>query len=138
MSFFKEFREFAIRGNAIDMAVGITVGAAFTSIVNSFVKDVLTPPLGFLTGGIDFSDKVLVLEAPLIKGVDPITINYGLFINALISFIIVSFAIFLLVKQINRLKKNAPSLEPAEKICPHCFSNIPFAAKKCKFCTSSV
>jgi large conductance mechanosensitive channel len=138
MAFLKEFKEFAIRGNVIDMAVGITVGAAFTSIVNSFVKDILTPPLGLLTGGIDFSNKVLILKAPLIEGVSPIAINYGLFINALISFLIVSFAIFLLVKQVNRLRKNVPPLEPTEKTCPFCLSNIPLAAKKCKFCTSDV
>lgn len=110
MGFVKEFKEFAVRGNVVDMAVGIIVGAAFSTIVNSFVKDVLMPPLGLLAGGVDFSDKKLVLKqgvsaAEGVKAVPEVSVNYGVFINSVINFVIVAFAVFLLVKAINRLKR---------------------------------
>jgi large conductance mechanosensitive channel len=119
----KEFRDFAMRGNVVDLAVGIIIGAAFTSIVNSLVKDILMPPLGFIMGGIDFSnffitisgDDFTTLKAAQDAGA--VTINYGLFLNAVINFLIVAFAIFLLVKQINRFKKAeqpAPPPGPSE------------------------
>jgi len=136
MPFIKEFKEFAVKGNVVDIGVGIVIGAAFSTIVNSFVKDILNPPLGLLTGEIDFSDKLVVLKEAT-ESATAVTVNYGLFINALINFFIVAFAIFLVVKQINRLKKEAPSA-PAQKECPHCFSKIPIAAKKCAFCTSNI
>lgn len=128
---FKEFRDFAVKGNAIDMAVGIVIGAAFGKIVDSLVKDVLTPPLGILTGGLDFSS----LKIPLYKEA---TINIGMFLNALISFVIVAFALFLIVKQVNLLKKAPPSADPTTKQCPKCCSTIPVRATRCPNCTSEL
>lgn len=119
----KEFRDFAMRGNVVDLAVGIIIGAAFTSIVNSLVKDILMPPIGFIMGGIDFSDFFIALSATQYESLKAaqdagvVTINYGLFLNAVINFLIVAFAIFLLVKQINRFKKAeeaAPAPGPSE------------------------
>ena len=139
MKFLKEFKEFAMRGNVLDMAIGIVIGAAFTGIVNSFVKDVLTPPLGLLSGNVDFSEKSIVLKEAT-DVATAVTLNYGLFINALINFIIVAFAIFILIKQINKLKRKEPEPEPAptQKECIYCLSNIPLGATKCKFCASDV
>ncbi|MCL2878020.1 MAG: large conductance mechanosensitive channel protein MscL [Acidobacteria bacterium] len=142
----KEFKDFAMRGNVIDMAVGIVIGAAFGKIVTSFVSDLLTPPLGKLTGNVDFSNLFIclsaeqysTLEAARAAGVA--TINYGIFINTVIDFVIVAFAIFLLVKQINRLKKKVEHEAPAaptEKECPFCVSMIPLKATRCPRCTSS-
>jgi large conductance mechanosensitive channel len=121
MGFVKEFKEFAMRGNVMDMAVGIIIGAAFTTVVNSLVKDVIMPPLGYVTGGLDFADKKLMLRQA-VKAADgttivkpDVTLNYGLFINAIISFIIVAFAIFLLVKGMNALRRKqeaAPAAPP--------------------------
>ena len=120
MGIIKEFKEFAMRGNVMDMAVGIIIGAAFSGIVNSFVKDVLMPPLGYLSGGIDFSDKKMVLKQGVtasegVKAVPEVALNYGTFINAVINFLIVSFAIFLLIKGMNRLRRKeeaAPAPPP--------------------------
>ena len=115
----REFREFAMRGNVIDLAVGIIIGAAFTTIVNSLVNDLIMPPIGLLIGGIDFSSFFVTLKGgsfPTLeaaKAAGAVTINYGLFINAVIRFIIVAFAIFILVKQINRLQREAPPAAPA-------------------------
>jgi large conductance mechanosensitive channel len=111
MSFVKEFREFAVKGNVVDMAVGIIIGVAFGKIVTSFVTDIITPPLGYLIGGVDFTDMKATLPA-LQEGRDPVTINYGAFLQTAFDFIIVAFAIFLVVKMINRLKRKeevAPS-----------------------------
>ena len=110
MGFVKEFKEFAVRGNVVDMAVGIIVGAAFSTIVNSFVKDILMPPLGLAAGGVDFSDKKLVLKSAVaagegVKAAPEVSVNYGVFINSVINFLIVAFAVFLLVKGINQLKR---------------------------------
>ena len=119
---FKEFRDFAMRGNVIDLAVGIIIGAAFTGIVNSLVNDILMPPIGFIMGGIDFSNFFITLSGPdmetlkAAKDAGAATINYGVFLNAVINFLIVAFAIFMLVKQINRFKRQeeaAPSAPPA-------------------------
>ena len=147
----KEFKEFAMRGNVIDMAVGIIIGAAFGKIVTSFVSDLLTPPLGKLTGNVDFSNLFITLsttehyptlEAARNAGVA--TINYGIFINAVIDFLIVAFAVFLLVKQVNRLKKklecgeDPASAEPAEKECPFCITTISIKATRCPHCTSQL
>lgn len=120
---FKEFRDFAMRGNVVDLAVGIIIGAAFTSIVNSLVKDILMPPVGFIMGGIDFSNFFITLSGPDVETLKAaqdagaVTINYGVFLNAVINFLIVAFAIFILVKQINRFKKAeeaAPAPGPSE------------------------
>lgn len=148
----KEFKEFAVKGNVLDMAVGIIIGAAFGTIVQSLVKDVIMPPIGFLLGNVDFSNLFIVLKSGLeIPGpyasVDAaqkagaVTINYGLFINAIISFLIVAFAVFLIVKMFNKLKRKEEALPPAaptDKDCPFCFSKIPVKAVKCGHCTSAL
>jgi large conductance mechanosensitive channel len=146
---FKEFKEFAMRGNVVDMAVGIVIGAAFSAIVKSMVDDVLMPPIGLLLGGVDFSDFFIVLKegakaaAPYhsladAKTAGAVTLNFGLFINAIISFTIVAFTLFMLIKGMNRLRANeAPKLVSTKK-CPHCCSDIALAATKCPHCTSEL
>lgn len=147
---FKEFREFAVKGNVVDMAVGIIIGGAFGTIVKSLVADVLMPPIGLLMGGVDFTNLFIVLKAgdgggtflslADAKGAGAVTINYGLFINSVISFLIVAFAVFLVIRQINRLKREeeTPPTEPTTKDCPHCFTEIPIKASRCPNCTSQV
>jgi large conductance mechanosensitive channel len=140
----KEFKEFAMRGNVIDMAVGIIIGAAFGKIVSSFVKDVIMPPIGMLTGGVDFSGLFLNLSSGTYatladaQKAGAATINYGVFINTVLDFLIVAFAIFIVIKQINRLKKEPPPADPTTKKCPYCISEIPIAATKCGHCTADV
>lgn len=132
---FKEFKEFAMRGNVVDMAVGIIIGAAFGGIVTSLVNDVLMPPIGMLTGGIDFSKLALSLQD------DPaVAIKYGVFINAVINFLIIAFAIFMVVRAMNRLKKKeeAAPAAPTTKECPECLMTIPLKAKRCGHCTAVV
>jgi large conductance mechanosensitive channel len=135
----KEFKEFAMRGNVIDLAVGVIIGAAFGKIVTSLVNDILMPPLGLLIGNVDFSDLVLTLKQGA-EGVKPVTLNYGLFINNVISFLIVAFSVFLMVRAINALKRKEPVPPPApsEKSCPQCAMTIPMAAKRCGHCTSAL
>jgi large conductance mechanosensitive channel len=138
---FKEFRDFAIKGNVIDLAVGIIIGVAFGKIVSSLVSDILMPPIGVLLGSVDFSNLFLNLST---KSYDSLagakaagvpTINYGLFINNIIDFIILAFAIFVIVRQINRLKgQQAPTI----KECPYCISKIPIKASRCPHCTSQL
>ena len=143
---FDEFKKFALRGNVVDMAVGIVIGAAFGKIVSSFVGDVLMPPLGLALGGMDFSNLFITLGSgsfPTIaaaKAAGAPTLNYGLFINSLVDFTIVAFALFMVIKLMNRLKKEeaAPAKAPDTKKCPECLSDIPLAAKRCLYCTSSV
>lgn len=146
----KEFREFAMRGNVVDMAVGIIIGGAFGTIVKSLVSDVLMPPLGLLIGGVDFSDLFITLKQGAKAGpyatladaqsAGAVTVNYGTFINTLISFLIVAFAVFLLIKGINRLRreKEAPPAAPTTKDCPYCFSVIPVQATRCPHCTAEL
>ncbi len=140
----KEFKEFALKGNVLDLAIGIIIGAAFGRIVNSLVNDILMPPFGLLLGKINFADKFINLSGvyyPTLaaaKEAGAPTLNYGLFINEVISFVIMSFAIFLLVRQINRFKRPAPAMTPAAKECPHCLSSIPAKATRCAFCTSEL
>lgn len=139
----KEFKEFAMRGNVIDLAVGIIIGAAFGKIVTSFVNDILMPPLGLILGQVDFSNLFLNLSGKHYdslaeaKAAGAATLNYGMFINTVIDFLIVAFAIFLMIRQINRwtAPKVAPS-EPTTRQCPECLSTIPFKAKRCPQCTS--
>jgi large conductance mechanosensitive channel len=133
----KEFKEFALRGNVVDMAVGIIVGAAFGTIVQSLVNDVIMPPIGLLLGKVDFSELYLVLEPATAKA-QAVTLRYGLFINHIVSFVIVAFCTFLLVKQINRLRRPALAAAPTTKECPYCLSAIPVKATKCAHCTSSL
>lgn len=137
-SFFNEFKKFAMRGNVMDMAVGIIIGAAFGKIVDSMVKDILMPPIGLVLGKVDFSDLKWVLA-------DDVSINYGVFINNVISFIIVAFAVFLLIKAVNKLQekvirdeKNAEAAAPTTKKCPFCCTEIPLEACKCPNCTSDL
>ena len=147
----EEFKTFAMRGNVIDMAVGIIIGAAFGKIVDSLVNDVIMPPLGWLMGRVDFSKLFLVLPVngkwehydslAAAQQAGAVTINYGVFINAIISFLLVAFAVFLLIKGINKLKADKKAEEdaaPTTKECPHCFSKIDIRAKKCPNCTSDI
>jgi large conductance mechanosensitive channel len=147
----KEFREFAMRGNVVDMAVGIIIGAAFGTIVSSLVADIIMPPIGLLLGNIDFSNLFVVLKegskaagpyASLAdaKAAGAVSINYGFFINTIISFIIIAFAIFLLIRNINKLKRQAetPPAAPTTKECPYCLSTIPIKATRCGHCTSEL
>lgn len=146
---FKEFKEFAMRGNVVDMAVGIVIGAAFSAIVKSMVDDVLMPPIGLLLGGVDFSDFFVVLKegakaaAPYhsladAKAAGAVTLNFGLFVNAIISFTIVAFALFMLVKGMNRLRANEAPKPVSTKKCPHCCSDIALEATRCPHCTSEL
>ena len=145
---FKEFKEFAIKGNAVDLAVGVVIGAAFGSIVTSLVKDILMPPIGLLTGGLDFSNKFLVLKnasggAAFATPVDAvkagaITWNYGNFVTLVINFIIVAFCIFLVVKAMNKMKKPSPTAAPVAKDCPACAMSIPIRATRCPHCTTEL
>lgn len=146
----KEFKEFAMRGNVVDMATGIIIGGAFGTIVKSLVDDVLMPPIGLLLGGVDFTNFFAVLKegktaAPYgalanAKAAGAVTINYGLFINAVISFLIVAFAIFMVIKGMNSLRRQeeAPPAEPTTKACPFCVTDIPIKATRCPHCTSEV
>lgn len=143
----KEFKEFALRGAVIDMAVGIIIGAAFGSVVNSLVQDILMPPIGFLLGRVDFSNLFISLSGHYAslaeaQAAGAATINYGLFINTVLNFIIVAAAVFFfIVRPINRLRqaREAPaSTEPTTKECPYCFSAIPRKATRCPYCTSTL
>jgi large conductance mechanosensitive channel len=143
----KEFKEFAVKGNALDLAVGVIIGAAFTGIVNSLVKDIIMPPLGFITGGLDFSNQFIVLKNPSgasfatpaeAAKAGAITWNYGNFITLGINFIIVAFAIFLLVKAINKMKRPHPTAPPTSKDCPACTMTIPIKATRCPHCTTEL
>jgi large conductance mechanosensitive channel len=146
----KEFKEFAMRGNVVDMAVGIIIGAAFGTIVKSLVADIIMPPIGLLLGNVDFSNLFVVLKQGTVAGpyaaladaqkAGAVTINYGMFANTVISFIIVAFSVFLLIRGINKLKREeeAPPEEPTTKECPHCLSTIPIKATRCGHCTSEL
>jgi large conductance mechanosensitive channel len=140
----KEFRDFAARGNVIDLAVGVIIGAAFGKVVASIVADLIMPPIGMALGRVNFSNLFVSLNGisypslEAAKQAGAPTINYGIFLNTMIEFLIVAFAVFLLVKQINRLKKPAPAVVPDVRECPFCVSKIPLKATRCPFCTSQV
>ena len=146
----KEFREFAVRGNVMDMAVGIILGAAFGTIIKSVVDDLLMPPLGLLTGGMDFADQFVLLKAGATPGpyasleqakeAGAVTVNYGAFLNNVVTFLLVALAVFLVVRAMNRLRRQQPAAaaDPATKICPYCASDIPLAAVRCPHCTSEL
>ena len=141
---FKEFKEFAMKGNVMDMAVGIIIGAAFGKIISSFVSDVLMPPLGLLMGGVDFTNKFLTLGGGTFETLDAakkagaVTMNYGVFLNTVIDFLIVAFAIFIVVKQMNRLKRQPAAAPPSTRDCPYCLTAIPIKASRCAHCTSEL
>jgi large conductance mechanosensitive channel len=138
----EDFKKFVMRGNVLDMAVGIIIGAAFGKIVSSFVSDLVMPPIGLLLGGVDFSDFFLNLsggEYPTLaaaKEAGAVTINYGSFVNLVLDFLIVAAAVFLLVRGVERMKRKEPPAEPTTKQCSECLSDIPKAARRCAFCTS--
>jgi large conductance mechanosensitive channel len=140
MKVVKEFREFAMRGNVVDLAVGVIIGAAFGKIVTSLVNDIIMPPIGILMGGVDFSDLVVTLKDAV--GETPaVTLNYGVFISTVLDFMIVAFAIFVMIKQINRFKRKeepAPPPPVSTKECPRCCSVIPLKATRCPHCTSDI
>ncbi|MBA3650682.1 MAG: large conductance mechanosensitive channel protein MscL [Chthoniobacterales bacterium] len=145
----KEFKEFAVKGSAVDLAVGVIIGAAFGGIVTSLVKDILMPPLGLATGGLDFSNHFLVLKAgadgatnyatpAAAAAAKAVTLNYGNFITVLINFIIVAFCIFLVIRAMNRMKRPAPDGPATSKDCPACAMTIPLKATRCPHCTSEL
>jgi large conductance mechanosensitive channel len=145
----KEFREFAMRGNVVDMAVGIVIGASFGAIISSLVADVIMPPIGLLLGNADFSNLFLTLKEGVraagpyasladAKAAGAVTVNVGVFLNSVISFLIVVFAIFLVVRGMNRMRREAPAAAPTTKECPFCFTAIPVRAKRCPNCTSEL
>lgn len=148
---FKEFKEFAMRGNVVDMAVGIIIGAAFGTIVKSLVADVIMPPVGLLLGGVDFADLFVTLKEGAAAGpyatlaaaqeAGAVVISYGVFFNAVLSFIIVAFAVFLLIRSLNKMKREEeaePEVAPTTKECGHCFSSISIKATRCPNCTSEL
>ncbi len=139
MGMMKEFKEFAMRGNVVDMAVGIIIGGAFGKIVSSLVTDVIMPPIGLLMGNIDFSQLAITLQEKT-AGAEAVSIKYGVFINTMLDFVIVAFAIFMVIKQMNRFKKKeeAPVVEPTTKDCPKCFTAIHLKATRCPNCTSEI
>ena len=141
---YKEFKEFVMRGNVVDLAIGVVIGAAFGKIVTSFVEDILMPPIGLALGRVDFSNLFVNLSGkdyPSIaaaKAAGAATLNYGIFINNIINFLIIAFVIFLLIRQINRMQRPEPATAPATKDCPHCLSAVPVKATKCAHCTSEL
>lgn len=151
MGMAREFREFAMKGNVVDMAIGIVIGAAFGTVVSSFVDDILMPPLGLLIGDVDFQDLFITLGSGAVPGPHPsleaareagaVTLNYGVFMNQVISFLIVALAIFLVIRAMNRMRRKdavEPPAAPTERSCPFCASTISVKATRCPFCTSEV
>jgi large conductance mechanosensitive channel len=141
----KEFREFAMRGNVVDMAIGIILGGAFGKIVSSMVSDVLMPPIGMLLGKVDFSSLFINLSGrpypslAAAKAAGAPTINYGVFLQTILDFVIIAFVIFLIVRQINAMSaKPAPPAPPSTKTCPYCLSEVPLKARRCAYCTSEI
>jgi large conductance mechanosensitive channel len=145
----KEFKEFAMRGNVVDMAVGIIIGASFGGIVSSLVADLVMPPIGMMLGDVDFANLFVTLKegakaagpyASLAeaKAAGAVTLNIGVFFNSIVNFLIVAFAMFLVIRGMNRMKREAPAAAPTTKECPHCFTAIPIKAKRCPNCTSQL
>src|SRR5436309_511405 len=141
----KEFKDFGMRGNVVDMAVGIIIGGAFGKIVTSLVSDIVMPPIGVLLGGVDFSSLAIKVKEAGVdaagKATPAVMLNYGRFINTMIDFVIVAFCIFLMIKAMNALKKKpapAPASGPVSKDCPYCLMTIPIKAKRCAHCTSEL
>jgi large conductance mechanosensitive channel len=144
----KEFKEFALHGNVLDMAVGIIIGVAFGTIVTSLVNDIIMPPIGLLLGRVDFSNLFIQLQEGKTAGpyasladaqtAGAVTMNYGLFVNAVISFVIVAFVLFLIIRSVNQLKRKEAPPVPTTKECPRCLSSIPLKATRCAYCTSDL
>ena len=144
----KEFKEFAMKGNVIDMAVGIIIGAAFGTIIKSLVDDILMPPIGLLLGNVDFANLFLIIKEGKVAGpysslaaakaAGAVSVNIGIFINTIISFLIVAFSVFLVIKNVNRSRKEPPPPDPTTKDCPFCYSAIPIKATRCPNCTSEL
>ena len=144
---FKEFKEFALKGNMVDMAVGIIIGAAFGTIISSLVADIIMPPIGLLLGNVDFANLFILLKEgkvpgpygslAIAKAAGAVTLNYGVFINTVVSFLIIAFSVFLIVRNINKLRRQeeAPPAVPTTKECPYCLSVIPIKATRCAHCT---
>ena len=140
MSMIKEFKEFAMRGNVVDMAVGIIIGGAFGKIVSSLVQDVIMPPIGLLLGGVDFSSLAITLKEA-VGDAPAVLLKYGVFVNTIIDFVIIAFAIFMVIKGMNRMKRKeepASAAAPTAKECPHCFTQIPIKATRCPNCTTQL
>ena len=141
---FKEFKDFIVRGNVLDLAIGVIIGGAFGKIVTSLVNDVIMPPIGLLLGGVTFSNLFLSLDGKVYESLDAAktagaaTLNYGVFLNTVIDFTIVAFVIFMLIKSVEKLKKPAPAADSTTKECPHCLSVIPLKASRCAHCTQVV
>ena len=145
---FKEFKEFAMKGNVMDMAVGIVIGAAFGLIIASLVQDIIMPPIGLALGNLDFANIFTVLKEGNVPGpyatpaaakaAGAVTMNWGIFINTIINFIIIAFAIFMIVRTMNKMRREAPAAEPTAKECTYCFSAIPIKATRCPACTSEL
>ncbi len=147
MRMFKEFKEFAVKGSMIDLAVGIIIGAAFSGVVTSLVNDIIMPPIGLLLGKVDFSNLFVTLSGdhfPTLeesKAGGAVTLNYGLFVSTLVNFLIVAFAVFVLVKQVNKFKRRLetePAAAPSTRVCPYCKSTVHIDAVKCPNCTSDI
>jgi large conductance mechanosensitive channel len=146
----KEFKEFALKGNVIDMAVGIIIGAAFGTVVNSLVSDIIMPPIGLFLGKVDFSSLFIILKEGVVPGPYPslaaakasgaVTVNYGIFVNTIISFLIIGFTVFLVVRYVNKLRREKEALPavPTTKECPFCLSTVPVKATRCAYCTSEL
>jgi large conductance mechanosensitive channel len=135
---FKGFREFAMRGNIIDLAVAVIIGAAFTKVVNSLVEDIIMPPIGLLLGRVDFSNLFIVLKGGA-KAAGAVTLNYGVFISGVLTFLIVAFVVYLLVRSVTEMGlRHDPAAAPATKPCPYCLSKIPAQATKCAYCTADL
>jgi large conductance mechanosensitive channel len=141
---FREFKEFAMRGSVVDLAVGLIIGAAFGKIITSFVNDILMPPIGLLAGRVNFENLFVALSGPHYntlaeaKAAGVPTINYGLFLNTVLDFILVAFAVFLLVRWINRMRRQPAAATPTSRPCPYCLSSIPLQAVRCPQCTSQL
>lgn len=140
----KEFKEFVMRGNVLDLAIAVVLGAAFGRIVASFVADILMPPIGLALGNVDFSNLFINLSnkaypsVAAAKAAGAATLNYGIFLNQVINFLIIAFVIFIIIKQVNRMQRPAPVLPPATKDCPYCLSTVPIKATRCAHCTSDL
>ena len=141
---FKEFKEFAMRGSVLDLAIGVIIGAAFGAIVSSFVNDIIMPPIGLVLGRVDFANLFITLAGqtyPTVKAAKEagaVTINYGVFLNTVLNFVIVAFAIFMVIKQVNRMQRPAPAAAPTTRECPYCKMTAALKATRCPHCTSEL